>query len=124
MKITVSTVSDYVFELDVAEDLELENFKAFCEVESGFPSNEIVISFKGRPLLDNKKTLKDCGISEGDVVELQHVMQAAAAAAAASSGGGGQGPSGQYPLYRMIFMWEKTTFILDLSFFSSLRIGL
>lgn len=97
MKITVTTVTDYVFELDVSEDLELENFKAFCEVESGFPSNEIVISFKGRVLLDNKKSLKDCGISEGDVVELQHVMQAAAAAAAAASstGGAARAPNGQ-----------------------------
>lgn len=47
MKITVTTLADYTFQLDVAEDLELENFKAFCEVESGFPSNEMVIIFKG-----------------------------------------------------------------------------
>lgn len=94
MKITVTTVSDYVFELDVSEELELENFKAFCEVESGFPSNEIVISFKGQPLLDDKKSLKDCGISDGDMVELQHIMQAATAAAAAAGVGGQQSPSG------------------------------
>lgn len=77
MKITVTTVTDYVFELDVHEDLELENFKAFCEVESGFPSTEIVIVFKGQPLLDDKKSLKDHGISDGDVVILQHALQAA-----------------------------------------------
>ncbi|XP_031638385.1 protein DDI1 homolog 2 [Contarinia nasturtii] len=77
MKITVTTVTDYVFELDVSEELELENFKAFCEVESGFPSTEIVITFKGQPLLDDKKSLKDHGISDGDAVLLQHVMQAA-----------------------------------------------
>lgn len=94
MKITVTTVTEYVFELDVSEDLELENFKAFCEVESGFPSNEIVISFRGQPLVDDKKTLKECGISEGDVVELSHIMQAAAA-----PGGGPQrqqAPNGKF----------------------------
>lgn len=48
MKITVTTLADYSFELDVAEELELENFKAFCEVESGFPANEMVIIFKGQ----------------------------------------------------------------------------
>lgn len=48
MKITVTTLADYSFQLDVNEDLELENFKAFCEVESGFPSNEMVIVFKGQ----------------------------------------------------------------------------
>lgn len=84
MKITVSTVTDYVFELDVSEELELENFKALCEVESGFPSSEIVITFKGQPLLDDKKSLKDHGVGDGDVVLVQHVLQAAGALAAAS----------------------------------------
>lgn len=77
MKITVTTVTDYVFELDVSEELELENFKAFCEVESGFPSTEIVITFRGHPLLDDKKSLKEHGVGDGDVVLLQHAMQAA-----------------------------------------------
>lgn len=81
MKITVTTVTDYVFELDVSEELELENFKAFCEVESGFPSTEIVITFKGQPLLDDKKSLKDHGVGDGDVVLLQHALQAANLAA-------------------------------------------
>lgn len=85
MKITVTTVTDYVFELDVSEELELENFKAFCEVESGFPSTEIVIVFKGQPLLDDKKSLKDHGIGDGDVVILQHALQAANLLSAASS---------------------------------------
>lgn len=76
MKVTVTTLSDYVFELDVSEELELENFKAFCEVESGFPSAEIVIIFKGQPIQDDKKSLKDHGIGDGDVVLLQHIMQA------------------------------------------------
>lgn len=95
MKITVTTVTEYVFELDVSEELELENFKAFCEVESGFPSTEIVIIFKGQPLLDDKKSLKDHGISDGDAVLLQHALQAANMLSAAnrsntrSSGGGG-----------------------------------
>lgn len=75
MKITVTTLTDYIFELDVSEELELENFKAFCEVESGFPSAEIVILFRGQPLIDDKKSLKDHGIGEGDVVLLQHALQ-------------------------------------------------
>lgn len=77
MKITVTTLSEYIFELDVSEDLELENFKAFCEVESGFPSSEIVILFKGQQLVDDKKSLKDHGIGDGDAVLLQHAIQAA-----------------------------------------------
>lgn len=85
MKITVTTVTEYVFELDVHEELELENFKAFCEMESGFPSTEIVIIFKGQPLLDDKKSLKDHGIGDGDVVMLQHAQQAASLLSAAAT---------------------------------------
>ncbi|XP_063709552.1 protein DDI1 homolog 2 [Culicoides brevitarsis] len=101
MKITVTTLADFTFELDVAEDLELENFKAFCEVDTGYPSNEMVVIHKGRPLTDNKKTLKDFGVKDGDLVMLQHIMQAVESArstmqairGAAASGVGGNLPS-------------------------------
>lgn len=73
MKVTVTTLSDDIFVLDVSEELELENFKAFCEIESGVPAHEIVIAFNGRPLMDDKKSLKDHGIQNGDVVILQHM---------------------------------------------------
>lgn len=75
MKVTVTTLSDDIFVLDVSEDLELDKFKAFCEIESGVPSHEIVIAFNGRPLMDDKKSLKDHGIRDGDVVILQHMHQ-------------------------------------------------
>ncbi|XP_026272299.1 protein DDI1 homolog 2 [Frankliniella occidentalis] len=75
MKVTVTTLSDDLFVLDVSEDLELENFKAFCEVETGFPAPEINIAFNGRPLLDDKKSLKEHGIQDGDIVVLQHIQQ-------------------------------------------------
>lgn len=75
MKITITTLTDYIFVLDVSEDLELENFKVFCEVESGFPAPEIVISFNGVLMSDEKKSLKDYGIVDGDVVVLQHMLQ-------------------------------------------------
>lgn len=52
----------------------MENFKAFCEIESGFPASEVVIAFNGRPLMDNKKSLKEHGIRDGDAVILQHMQ--------------------------------------------------
>lgn len=76
MKITITTLADYIFSLDVSEDLELENFKAFCEVESGFPANEIILVFNGLPLIDDKKSLKDHGIRDNDCVVLQHMESA------------------------------------------------
>ena len=43
MILTVTTLTGQMFPMEVAEDLELENFKAICEAESGFPAEEIII---------------------------------------------------------------------------------
>ena len=75
MQLTVTTVADFSFVLNVADDLELENFKAFVEIETGFPGNEIVIVYNGQTLNDNKKPLNAYGIKEGDVLLAQHVSQ-------------------------------------------------
>lgn len=86
MKVTVATLTDFIFVLDVSEDLELENFKAFCEIESGFPASEILIAFNGRPLMDNKKSLKDHGIRDGDAVILQRMQSGSQTSFGQSSG--------------------------------------
>ncbi|CAH1647820.1 unnamed protein product [Spodoptera littoralis] len=77
MKITITTLNDEIFVLDVSEDLELENFKAFCEIESGFPAKDFILNFNGKPLLDDKKSLKEHGVHDGDVIVLLHMMQSA-----------------------------------------------
>ncbi|XP_047524325.1 protein DDI1 homolog 2 [Pieris napi] len=77
MKITVTTLNDDIFILDVSEELELENFKAFCEIESGFPAKDISLNFNGKPLLDDKKTLKELGVNDGDIIILIHLVQSA-----------------------------------------------
>ncbi|XP_076757840.1 DNA damage inducible 1 homolog rngo isoform X1 [Xylocopa sonorina] len=78
MKVTVTTLSDDIFVLDVIEDMELESFKALCEIESNVPVHEMVIAFNGLPLMNDKKSLKDHGIREGDVVILQHMHHSGA----------------------------------------------
>jgi len=89
MKVTVATLSDNVFTLDVSEDLEIENFKAFCEVESGIPSAEIGLLFNGIPMTDQKKTLKDYGVKDGDMVMMDRIRRQQRPAPAPGSGGGG-----------------------------------
>jgi len=88
MKVTVATLSETVFTLDVSEDLEIENFKAFCEVESGIPSAEIGLLFNGIPMLDLKKSLKDYGVSEGDMVMMDRMRRQAPTQPAPRSAGG------------------------------------
>ena len=78
MRISVTTQSDDIFNLDVSEDLELENFKAFCEVESAIPASDIVLIHQGKILDDGAKNLKHYGLKEGDVVLIQRKSSAPA----------------------------------------------
>ena len=42
MKVTVATLSDSVFTLDVGEDLEIENFKVSEDKHNNFPSGSSI----------------------------------------------------------------------------------
>ena len=75
MKVTATLEGDQIFTLNVSEDLELENLKALLEIDSGVQSSQIVIFHNGVPLSDDKKTLKDCGIKDGDVLLLQRALR-------------------------------------------------
>jgi len=54
MRLTVTTLSDEILGFEVSEDMELESFKALCEMETTIPAGEIVIFFNGRPLQNDK----------------------------------------------------------------------
>ena len=55
MIVTVTTLTGQMFPVEVAEDLELENFKAICEAESGYPATEmaILVTLFPKPLSPN-----------------------------------------------------------------------
>lgn len=55
-------------------------------MESGIPSGQIGVAYNGQLLMDDKKALKDYGISDGDVVIIDSMPQ---------GGGGGGGASGK-----------------------------
>ncbi|XP_050433018.1 protein DDI1 homolog 2 [Adelges cooleyi] len=71
MKITVTTHDDNLFVLDVSEDLELINFKALCEMETGIQSQQIGLSHNGQLMIDDFKTMKTLGVRDGDVIVIQ-----------------------------------------------------
>ena len=73
MKVTVTTLSDEIFTIEVSDDIELENFKALCEFECGIPSAEISLALNGRPLQDDKKQLNEYGVKDGEVLLLQRL---------------------------------------------------
>lgn len=77
MKITVTTHDDQLFALDVSEDLELINFKALCEMETRIPLQQIMLTHNGQLLVDNYSTMKNLGVSDGDVIIIQRVTSGA-----------------------------------------------
>lgn len=90
MKLTVTTLSGELYMLDVGAEMELEGLKALCEFESGVPAREMVLMHEGRPLLDDKRTLRAHAIKEGDVLLIQHIMPPHSGLASTSSGSGEQ----------------------------------
>uniref|UniRef100_A0A8C6T3M1 DNA-damage inducible protein 2 n=1 Tax=Neogobius melanostomus TaxID=47308 RepID=A0A8C6T3M1_9GOBI len=59
------------FALDVSPDLELRDFVALCEMETGIPTEEIQIIYVEQPLKDPTRALGNYGVKDGDVVLLR-----------------------------------------------------
>jgi DNA damage-inducible protein 1 len=89
MKLTITTLAGEFFTLEVSEDLEVENFKVFCEMESGVPSYQMLLVWNGVPLADDKKKLNEYGVKDGDMVLVQPARR--------SQPGQGQGAGTNHP---------------------------
>ncbi|XP_041944332.1 protein DDI1 homolog 2 isoform X3 [Alosa sapidissima] len=63
--------SETTFALEVSPDLELRDFMALCELESGIPAGEIQISYAEQPLRDPTRSLGTYGLKDGDVLVLR-----------------------------------------------------
>ncbi|XP_043212059.1 protein DDI1 homolog 2-like isoform X1 [Amphibalanus amphitrite] len=74
MRLTITTVSGELFQLDVSEDLEVENLKAFVQVEANVPLEGMQLVHAGRRLTDDKQTLKQLGIADNDVLLVNSAM--------------------------------------------------
>lgn len=59
------------FALDVSPELELRDFVALCEMETGIPTDEIQIIYIEQPLKDPTRALGNYGVKDGDVVVLR-----------------------------------------------------
>ena len=87
MQITVSSASsDVVFPLEIPDDLEVADFKAFCEAQSDIPSAEMLVIFNGRSMDDDKKKVSDYGLKDGEMVILERRRKAKAKTAGARGG--------------------------------------
>ncbi|KAJ8401282.1 hypothetical protein AAFF_G00385130 [Aldrovandia affinis] len=62
---------EITFSLDVSPELEVRDFVALCELESGIPAADIQISYAQQPLQDPTRALGTYGLKDGDVVVLR-----------------------------------------------------
>ncbi|XP_026069094.1 uncharacterized protein LOC113050388 isoform X1 [Carassius auratus] len=67
--------SETTFALEVSPELELRDFVALCELESGIPAREIQISYAEQPLKDPTRALGNYGLKDGDVVVLRQAVR-------------------------------------------------
>ena len=58
------------------------------KAETGIPAGEISILFEGKTLDDDKKTVSDCGIKNGDAVYLRRTRKNSPGGSAPAAGGG------------------------------------
>jgi DNA damage-inducible protein 1 len=90
MHLTITSTSpDAVFPLEVPDDLDLANLKAFCEAQTDIPAVEMVVIFNGKPLEDDSKSIKDLGLKDGEMVVVERKRKKKKATAAGKSPGGG-----------------------------------
>ncbi|XP_064161205.1 protein DDI1 homolog 2 isoform X2 [Anguilla rostrata] len=68
---------EITFSLDVSPELEVRDFVALCELESGIPAAEIQISYAEQPLQDPTRALGTYGLKDGDVVVLRQAERRA-----------------------------------------------
>jgi DNA damage-inducible protein 1 len=64
-------------------NVEVNEFVSLCALVL-FLASQIMILFNSRPLTDDKKTLNQYGIRDGDLVTLQHTSAAAAGPASSA----------------------------------------
>jgi len=92
MRVTVTTVTGKIANLDVPEDLGLTDFKALCESEVSIPASNLVVVFNGQECADNAKTLKDYGIKDGEMLFVQAKPMSRPAASSPPATSGAAGP--------------------------------
>ena len=73
MRVTVTTMTGRIANLDVSEDLDLKNFKGLIEGDLKIPTDRILLIFDGQECRQDDKTLKDYGIKDGECVFIQEL---------------------------------------------------
>lgn len=68
MQLTITTGGDEIYTVDASEELELENFKALLEYESGVPAGEMTLYHDGKLLEGETNSVGSFGVKDNDVL--------------------------------------------------------
>lgn len=71
MRLTI-TSEDNVFETNIGDDMELENFIAYCQAETDLPADSFHLLHNGRILSSMKSTVRQLGIVDGDMILIEY----------------------------------------------------
>lgn len=71
MKLVISTLAGEVYNVDVSPDIELENLKAYIQMETNVAPDMMRLSHNGQPLTGNQRSLTDLGVSQDDMLLLE-----------------------------------------------------
>lgn len=93
MKLTITTLTDIIFTLEVNDEMELENFKVLCSLDANIPAEQMTVFYHGNILSDTKKTLGAYGIKDSDMLLVQNTPPPATGATQPSSQSGAVTPN-------------------------------
>ena len=74
MKILLTTLDGTIYPLEVSEDLELINLKALCEQETNIPAHKISLSYEGKPLDGDQRTLASFSLKDNEIIMVQEII--------------------------------------------------
>lgn len=68
MKVVVTTVAGDMYNMEVADDMDLESFRAVCAMETGLDGNQVVLKYEGQELKGGQLPLSHFKIKDNDVL--------------------------------------------------------
>uniref|UniRef100_A0A0K8T1A4 Uncharacterized protein n=1 Tax=Lygus hesperus TaxID=30085 RepID=A0A0K8T1A4_LYGHE len=73
MKLTIASPRDELLHVEVPGELMMDDFVGLCAVETGFSPSQICLVVGGKKLTREKKSIRNMGLKEDDVVIVQPI---------------------------------------------------
>lgn len=68
MKVTLTSATGGVFQMEIGSDLVVRDLLALAELETDIPQTEMLLVHNMAPMVEPMKTVREYGVEEGDVI--------------------------------------------------------